>query len=130
LKEEIRVWYLVCEMSSTVCSTIPDYKREFETMIRSGQKLTGLLWDVIPDRTRVQEDEWIHRSGYSSHIIILQQQEARDENLYRRVGIAFINWSYQGKNARPPNEIEGMKPNWGLGKDWFEDAVLRKATII
>jgi hypothetical protein len=130
LKEETRVWYLVYEMSSNVCSTIPDYEREFEIMIRSGQKLTGLLWDVIPDRTRVQEDKWIHRSGYSSHIIILQQQEARDENLYRRGGIAFINWSYQGKNARPPNEIEGMKLDWGLGKDWFKDAVLGEVTII
>jgi hypothetical protein len=123
-------WYLACEKSSTVCSAIPHYELEFVAMIRTSQKVTGLLWDMIPDRTRVQEDSWFHSSSYSSHIIIIQQQDPPDENLYRRVGIAFINWSYQVKNASPLDGIGGMKSDWRLGKNWFKDAVLKRLTIM
>jgi hypothetical protein len=84
------IWYLACERSSTLCSAFPDYGEEFETMFQSGQRVTGLLWDVTPDRTRVQKDYWFHWSSYSSHIIILQH-DPRDNTLYRRVGIAYIN---------------------------------------
>ena len=136
-KSRRAMWYLACERSSTLFFVRPDYEGEFETLFESAQKVTGLLWDVTPDRTRVQKDSLSHMSPYSSHIIILDHYPGND-NLYRRIGIAYINWSYQDKNGYspadiyPPEEIEGMKTDWdwGLGKDWFKDAKLKKVTII
>ncbi|CAG8956224.1 hypothetical protein HYFRA_00003604, partial [Hymenoscyphus fraxineus] len=121
--------FLACKRSATLCLALPDYQQEFEKIIQEGQTVTGLLWHVVLDRTRSKEDDIFHVSQYSSHILILQH-DPQNINQYRRLGLAFINWSFHVDNAIPPPKIDGMKQEWGLGKDWFKNATLQKLTII
>jgi hypothetical protein len=105
------LWYLELEGSSTVCFIHVDCESEFEAIYKKEELATSLLWDVVPDRDRRRYDFWPYRSPCSSHIIILQQ-DSQHRNLYRRVGIAFINWSYIDKDGRRPKEIVGLgQPN-------------------
>ncbi|CAG8979237.1 hypothetical protein HYALB_00011907 [Hymenoscyphus albidus] len=127
-KYRLYSYYLACKRSATLCFALPDDQQEFEKIIEERQTVTGLLWDVVLDRTRLEEDNFLHASGYSSHILILQH-DPQNITQYRRLGLAFINWSFHHNNKIPPPKVDGTKREWGLGKDWF-NATLQKLTIV
>ncbi|KAF8846629.1 hypothetical protein BDZ45DRAFT_786561 [Acephala macrosclerotiorum] len=121
-------WYLACEPASTVCLAHSDYEFEFETISRDEREITGLLWDVMLDKTREKEGSGFNDPEWSSHILILQRDPQHQET-YRRIGVGHVNWSYY-EDPSPENETNGCRKNRGLAKDWSKDAELHMVTII